>query len=167
MLSGVPHLYKQIPNGQYLSDLRKMCNLVTNLWKLWIGDHRFLTYIFKWERLITVDHFHPVSIGHCVTPLYNDKKPIDVKRRKNISISDFSLGRHLCKPHILGFYLSHCVHVLVVSFGWNAILYHIISIVFDSVRLVEHSPDKVEPSPDEVKSHHWSQMVCPLLSCNQ
>ena len=39
--------------------------------------------------------------------------------------------------------------------------------VFDLVRIVEQSPDKVEPSPDEVKSHHWSKMVCPLLTCNQ
>ena len=51
-LSGVPHFYKQIPNGQYFSDLDlgKMCNFEANLWKMWIGDHRFLTYIFKWER---------------------------------------------------------------------------------------------------------------------
>ena len=29
-LPGVPHLYKQLPNGQYLSDLCKMCNLDAN-----------------------------------------------------------------------------------------------------------------------------------------
>ena len=40
-------------------------------------------------------------------------------------------------------------------------------IVFDLVRLVEQSSDKVEPSPDEVKSHHWSEMVRPLLTCNK
>ena len=51
-----------------------------------------------------------------------------------------------------------------MSFRWNAILYHIILIAFDLVRLVEQSPDKVEPSPDEIKSHHWSKMVCPLLT---
>ena len=49
----------------------------------------------------------------------------------------------------------------------DAILYHIILIVFDLVQLVEQSSDKVEPSPDEVKSHHWSKMVRPLLTCNQ
>ena len=70
-LPGVPHLYKQLPNGQYLSDLCKMCNLDANLWKSWIGDHRILTYIFKWERLNTAGHSHPVSIGHWVAPLYN------------------------------------------------------------------------------------------------
>ena len=42
-LSGVPHLYRQLPNGQYLSDLCKMCNLETNLRKMWTGDHRILT----------------------------------------------------------------------------------------------------------------------------
>ena len=71
-LSGVPHLYKQLPNGQHLSDLCKMCNLEANLWKGWIGDHRILTYIFKWVRLNTAGHSHPVSIGHWVAPLYND-----------------------------------------------------------------------------------------------
>ena len=30
-LSGVPHLHKQLPNEQYLSDLCKMCNLEANL----------------------------------------------------------------------------------------------------------------------------------------
>ena len=34
-LSGVPHLYKQLPKGQYVSDLRKTCNLEANLWKMW------------------------------------------------------------------------------------------------------------------------------------
>ena len=67
-LPGVPHLYKQLPNGQYLSDLCKMCNLDANLWKRWIGDHRILTYIFKWERLNTAGHSHSVSIGHWVGP---------------------------------------------------------------------------------------------------
>ena len=48
-----------------------------------------------------------------------------------------------------------------MSFGWNAILYHIILIVFDLVRIVEQSPDKVEPSPDD--SNHiigvnWSTL---------
>ena len=71
-LSGVPHLYKQLPNGQYLSDLCKMCNLEANLWKIWIGDHRILTYIFKWERLNTAGQSHPVSISHWVAPLYKD-----------------------------------------------------------------------------------------------
>ena len=70
--SGVPHLYKQLLNGQYLSDLCKMCNLEANLWKMWTGDHRFLTYIFKWERLNTAGHSHPVSIGHWMATLYND-----------------------------------------------------------------------------------------------
>ena len=41
--------YKQIPKWTILSDLCKMCNLETNPWKMWTGDHRFLTYIFKWE----------------------------------------------------------------------------------------------------------------------
>ena len=36
-LSGVPHLYRQLPNGQYLSDLYKMCYLEANLWKMWAG----------------------------------------------------------------------------------------------------------------------------------
>ena len=72
ILPGVPHLYKQLPNGQYLSDLCKMCNLDANLWKSWIGDHRILTYIFKWERLNTAGHSHSVSIGHWVAPLHND-----------------------------------------------------------------------------------------------
>ena len=71
-LPGVSHLYKQLPNRQYLSDLCKMCNLDANLWKSWIGDHRILTYIFKWERLNTAGHSHSVSIGHCVAPLHND-----------------------------------------------------------------------------------------------
>ena len=71
-LPGVSHLYKQLPNGQYLSDLCKMCNLDANLWKSWIGDHRILTYIFKWERLNTAGHSHSVSIGHSVAPLHND-----------------------------------------------------------------------------------------------
>ena len=71
-LSDVPHLYKQLPNGQYLSDLCKMCYLDANLWKRWIGDHRILTYIFKWERLNTAGHSHSVSIGHWVAPLHND-----------------------------------------------------------------------------------------------
>ena len=71
-LSGVPHLYKQLPNGQYLSDLCKMCNLEANLWKIWIGDHRILTYIFKWERLNTAGQSRPVSISHWVAPLYKD-----------------------------------------------------------------------------------------------
>ena len=71
-LSGEPHLYKQLPNGQLLSDLCKMCNLEANLWKIWIGDHRFLTYIFKWERLNTAGQSHTVSIDHWVDPLYND-----------------------------------------------------------------------------------------------
>ena len=71
-LSGVPHLYKQLPNGQYLSDLCKMYNLDANLWKGWIGDHRILTYIFKWERLNTAGHSPSVSIGHWVAPLHND-----------------------------------------------------------------------------------------------
>ena len=71
-LSGVPHLYRQLPNGQYLSDLCKMCNLEANLRKMWTGDHRILTYIFKWERLNTAGHSHTVSIGHWVAPLYND-----------------------------------------------------------------------------------------------
>ena len=71
-LPGVPHPYKQLPNGQYLSDLCKMCNLDANLWKSWIGDHRILTYIFKWERLNTAGHSHPVSTGHWVAPLHND-----------------------------------------------------------------------------------------------
>ena len=71
-LPGVRHLYKQLPNGQYLSDLCKMCNLDANLWKRWIGDHRILTYIFKWERLNTAGHSHSVSIGHWVAPLHND-----------------------------------------------------------------------------------------------
>ena len=60
-LPGVPHLHKQLPNGQHLSDLHKMCNLDTNLWTSWIGDHRILTYIFKWERLNTAGHSHSVS----------------------------------------------------------------------------------------------------------
>ena len=63
-LPGVPHLYKQLPNGQYLWDLCKMCNLNANLWKSWIGDHRILTYIFKWERLNTAGLSHSVSVGH-------------------------------------------------------------------------------------------------------
>ena len=71
-LSGVPHLYRQLPNGQYLSDLYKMCYLEANLWKMWTGDHRILTYIFKWERLNTAGHSHTLSIGHWVAPLYND-----------------------------------------------------------------------------------------------
>ena len=71
-LPGVPHLYKQLPNGKYLSDLYKMCNLDANLWKRWISDHRILTYIFKWERLNTAGHSHSVSIGHWVAPLHND-----------------------------------------------------------------------------------------------
>ena len=71
-LSGVPHLYRQLPNGQYLSDLCKMCNLEANLRKMWTDDHRILTYIFKWERLNTAGHSHTVSIGHWVAPLYND-----------------------------------------------------------------------------------------------
>ena len=71
-LPGVPHLYKQLPNGWYLSDLCKMCNLNANLWKSWIGDHPILTYIFKWERLNTAGHSHSVSIGHWVAPLHND-----------------------------------------------------------------------------------------------
>ena len=71
-LSGVPHLYIQLPNGQYLSDLCKMCNLEANQRKMWTGDHRILTYIFKWERLNTAGHSHTVSIGHWVVPLYND-----------------------------------------------------------------------------------------------
>ena len=71
-LSGVPHLYRQLPNGQYLSDLCKMCNLEANLWKMWTGDHRILTCIFKWERLNTAGHSHTVSIGHWVASLYND-----------------------------------------------------------------------------------------------
>ena len=71
-LPGVPYLYKQLPNGQYLSDLCKMCNLDANLWKRWIGDHRILTYIFKWERLNTAGHSHSVSIGHWVAQLHND-----------------------------------------------------------------------------------------------
>ena len=71
-LPGVPHLYKQLPNGQHLSDLCKMCNLDANLWKSWIGDHRILTYIFKWERLNTAGLSHSVSIGHWVAPLHND-----------------------------------------------------------------------------------------------
>ena len=61
-LPGVPHLNKQLPNGQYLSDLCKMCNLDANLWKRWIGDHRIMTYIFKWERLNTAGQSHSVSI---------------------------------------------------------------------------------------------------------
>ena len=71
-LPGVPHLYKQLPNGQHLSDLCKMCNLDANLWKSWIGDHRILTYIFKWERLNTAGLSHSVSMGHWVAPLHND-----------------------------------------------------------------------------------------------
>ena len=71
-LPGMPHLYKQLPNGQYLSDLCKMCNLEANLWKNWIGDHRILTYIFKWEGLNTAGHSHSVSICHWVAPLHND-----------------------------------------------------------------------------------------------
>ena len=71
-LSGVPHLYRRLPNGQYLSDLCKMSYLVSNLWKMWTGDHRILTYIFKWERLNTAGHSHTVSIGLWVAPLYND-----------------------------------------------------------------------------------------------
>ena len=72
-LPGVSHLYKQLPNGQYLSDFCKMCNLDAHLWKRWIGDHRILTYIFKWERLNTAGHSHSeaVSIGHWVAPLHN------------------------------------------------------------------------------------------------
>ena len=71
-LSDVPHLYRQLLNEQYLSDLCRMCNLEANLWKMWTGDHRILTYIFKWERLNTAGHSHPGSIGHWVAPLYND-----------------------------------------------------------------------------------------------
>ena len=71
-LSGVPHLYKQLPNGQYLSDFCKICNLEGYLWKIWIGDHRILTYIFKRERLNTAGQSHPVSISHWVAPLYRD-----------------------------------------------------------------------------------------------
>ena len=55
--------------------------------------------------------------------------------------SHSSLGRHLCKSQIWGFYLSCWVHVSVVSFGWNAILCHIILVVSDAVRIVEPSPD--------------------------
>ena len=47
----------------------------------------------------------------------------------------------------------------------NFVSHHLI--VFDLVQIVEQSPDKVEPSPDEVKSHHWSKMVRPFLTCNQ
>ena len=43
-----------------------------------------------------------------------------------------------------------------MSFRLNAILCHVILIVFDSVQIVEPVPDEVEPSPDEVKSPHTS-----------
>ena len=152
-LSGVPYLYKQQPKGHHLSDLCKMCNLEADLWKMWIGDHRFLTYIFIWGRLNTTGHS---SLSPSANNRLFHKRPIGAKTNKNLSTSHFSLGRHLCKPQILGFHLSYYVHVSVVSFGLNASLYHIILIVFDLVQLVEQSPDKVEPSPDEVKSHHWS-----------
>ena len=38
-----------------------------------------------------------------------------------------------------------------MSFRSNAILCHIISILFDAARRVEASSDEVEPSPDGVK----------------
>ena len=44
------HIYcKEISNEQKKSDLCKMCNFEANPWKMGIGDHRILTYIFKWE----------------------------------------------------------------------------------------------------------------------
>ena len=38
-------------------------------------------------------------------------------------------------------------HVSAMSFRWNAILGHIILIVFDAIQIVELSPDEGEPSP--------------------
>ena len=43
--SGLSHLPLANTQWTILSDLCKMCNLVVNLLEIWIGDHRFLTYI--------------------------------------------------------------------------------------------------------------------------
>ena len=146
--SGLSHLPSANTQRTILTDLFKMCNLEANPWKMWIGDYRLLyTYIFKWERLDCAGHSHPTTISHW-TELH--KKQIGAKTSKNLFTSHISLGRHLCKPQILGFYLSYCIHVSFVSFGLNAILCHIILVVFDAVWIVELSPDKVETSPDEI-----------------
>ena len=158
--SGLSHLPSANTQRTILTDLFKMCNLEGNPWKMWIGDYRLLcTYIFKWERLDCAGHSHPFPPhqplhGPIIQRLTDHrlfhKKQIGAKTSKNLFTSLISLGRHLCKPQILGFYLSYCIHVSFVSFGLNAILCHIILIVFDAVWIVELSPDKVETSPDEI-----------------
>ena len=68
MTSGLPHLLQANSQWTILSDLCKMCNLEGNLLEIWIGDHRFLTYIFKWGGLP-----FPHRLRQPLTPLYNDK----------------------------------------------------------------------------------------------
>ena len=93
---------------------------------------------------------HPASINHWMTQLYNEKR-IGAKIRNFLLTSHSSLGKHLCELWILGFYLSCYFHVSVMSFSSNAILCHIILILFDAAWSVEASSDEVEPSPDGVK----------------
>ena len=117
-LSGVPHLYRQLPNGQYLSDLYTMCNLEANLWKMWTGDHRILTYIFKWERLNTAGHSHTVSIDHWVAPLYNDKlttvcstKSLYVLRQAKIFRPPITLWEGICVNYRFWVSIFHIVYM--------------------------------------------------------
>ena len=55
---------------------------------MWIGDHRFLTYIFQWEQLKRTGPSHPASTSHWMAPLRQTdhrlfhKKHIGAKIRK-------------------------------------------------------------------------------------
>ena len=150
-----------------------MNNLKANPWEIWIGDHRFLTYIFKWEQLNVVDR--PILARatndwpRYITTNWPRVVPQKVHRCQESKIfwpTNPPWEIISVKPRFLGS-ISHVVYTCQLWVS-DEMRYCIVFLtVFDALRIVEPSPEKAEPSLDEAESHHWSKMVRPLLICNQ
>ena len=232
-----------------------MCNLKANPWEIWIGDRRFLTFIFKWERLNVVDRptlapatsdwpWYTTTNWPQVVPQKNKKKQTKQTKQKHIGAKISKIFRPstppweiICvNPRFLGSisHVAYTSHITLtskwlrwrlkspvsrlftqpfiraqikenikaprhwplcgeftgtgefpaqrasyaenVSIWWrhheswvsDEMRFCIVFLtVFDAFRIVEPSLDEVETPLDKVKSHNWSKMVYPLLTCDQ
>ena len=96
-----------------------MCNLETNQWKMEIGDRRFLTYIFIWERLDSAGHsYQPQSateLPHYITTnwpqVVPQKERAKVLRQAKIFRPPNSPWEGICVNHKFWFSISHIVYM--------------------------------------------------------
>ena len=136
-----------------------MCNLIANSWEMWIGDHRFLTYIFKWERLNVVGPSHPGLSNHWLVPLYNDKLTIHGFTKKHIGAQISKLfwpstppWEVICvNPRFLGS-ISHVAYSYHPWVSDEMRFCIILLTVFDALRIVE--PSLMKWNRHLMKSYH-------------